>query len=47
VFALEDSQAQPFMTDPFLKQNSGQTQTVKLDSGSKQLQLQVIPAQAQ
>jgi hypothetical protein len=47
VFALEDSQAQPFMTEPFLKQNSGQIQTVKLDSGSKQLQLQVIPAQAQ
>ena len=47
VFALEDSQAQPFMTEPFLKQNSGQIQTVKLDSGSKQLQLHVIPAQAQ
>ncbi|HEY2168339.1 MAG TPA: carboxypeptidase-like regulatory domain-containing protein [Candidatus Angelobacter sp.] len=47
VFALEDSQAQPFLTDPFLKQNSGQVQAVKLESGTKQLQLQVIPAQAQ
>jgi protocatechuate 3,4-dioxygenase beta subunit len=47
VFALEDSQAQPFMTDLFLKQNSDQIQTVKLEAGTKQLQLQVISAQAQ
>lgn len=47
VFALEDSQSQPFTTDLFLKQNSGQTQTVKLEAGTKQLQLQVISAQAQ
>jgi protocatechuate 3,4-dioxygenase beta subunit len=47
VFALEDSQSQPFMTDLFLKQNSSQIQTVKLEPGTKQLQLQVIPAQAQ
>ena len=47
VFALENSQAQPFMTDLFFKQNSGQIQTVKLEPGTKQLQLQVISAQAQ
>jgi hypothetical protein len=47
VFALEDSQTQPFSTDPFFKQNSGQVQTVKLESGTKQLQLQVIFAQTQ
>jgi uncharacterized protein (DUF2141 family) len=47
VFALEDSQSQPFKTDLFLKQNSGQIQTVKLEPGTKQLQLQVISAQAQ
>jgi hypothetical protein len=35
------------MTDLFLKQNSGQIQTVKLEPGTKQLQLQVISAQAQ
>ena len=37
----------PFMTDLFLKQNSSQIQTVKLEPGTKQLQLQVISAQAQ
>jgi hypothetical protein len=47
VFALEDSQAQPFMTDLFLKQNASQIQRVKLEPGTKQLQLQVIPVQAQ
>ena len=47
VFALEDSQVQPFNTDLFFKQNSGQIQTVKLEAGTKQLQLQVISAQRQ
>jgi hypothetical protein len=47
VFALKDSQTQPFMTDLFFKQNSGQIQTVKLEPGTKQLQLQMISAQAQ
>ena len=47
VFALEDPQSQPFMTDLFFQQNSRQIQTVKLEPGTKQLQLQVISAQAQ
>ncbi len=48
VFALENSQEQPFTTELFLKTNSGKTQTVKLEAAAKQeLQLQVIPAQAQ
>jgi hypothetical protein len=48
VFALENSQEQPFTTELFLKNNSARTQTVKLEAAAKQeLQLQVIPAQAQ
>ena len=36
------------MEDSFLKQNAGQTQTVKLETAVKQqLQLQVIPAEPQ
>jgi hypothetical protein len=46
IFALENSQAQPFTTEPFLKANSGKIQTVKLEGGEKQqLQLQVIREQ--
>jgi hypothetical protein len=48
VFALENSQEQPFTTELFLKNNSGRIQTTKLEAGGKQqLTLQVIPAQAQ
>jgi protocatechuate 3,4-dioxygenase beta subunit len=48
VFALENSQEQPFTTELFMKNNSARTQTVKLEAAAKQeLQLQVIPAQAQ
>jgi hypothetical protein len=43
----DEAQAQPFMTDLFLKQNASQIQTVKLEPGTKQLQLQLIPVQAQ
>jgi hypothetical protein len=43
VLALEDSQEQPFATAPFLKNNSGKVQSVKLESGARQqVQLQVI-----
>jgi len=46
VFAVEDSQEQPFTTDQFLKNNSARIQTVKLEGGSKQaVQLEVIRAQ--
>jgi len=48
VFALENSQEQPFTSELFLKTNSARTQTVKLEGAAKQqLQLQVIPAAAQ
>jgi uncharacterized GH25 family protein len=48
VFALENSQEQPFTTELFLKNNSASTQTVKLETGAKQqLSLQVIPALGQ
>jgi hypothetical protein len=48
VFALENSQDQPFTTELFLKNNSARTQIVKLEGAAKQqLTLQVIPAQAQ
>lgn len=47
-FALEDPREQPFMEDPFLKQNSAQVQTMKAEAGAKQkLELQVIPGEAQ
>jgi hypothetical protein len=46
VFAVENSQEQPFTTEPFLKANSGRIQTVKLEAGEKQkLDLQVIREQ--
>ncbi|HEX3093191.1 MAG TPA: carboxypeptidase-like regulatory domain-containing protein [Candidatus Angelobacter sp.] len=48
VFALENSQEQPFTTELFMKNNSARTQTVKLEAAAKQdLQLQVISAQSQ
>jgi len=48
VLALENSQSQPFTTEPFLKANSGKVQTVKLEEGAKQkVELLVIPAEAQ
>jgi uncharacterized GH25 family protein len=48
VFALENSQEQPFTTELFLKNNSDRTQAVKLEgAGKQQVSLQVIPAQAQ
>ena len=43
VFALENSQEQPFTTAVFQKTNSGKIQTVKLEAGAKQqVQLEVI-----
>jgi protocatechuate 3,4-dioxygenase beta subunit len=43
VFALADSQEQPFTTAAFQKTNSGKMQTVKLEAGNKQqVQLEVI-----
>jgi protocatechuate 3,4-dioxygenase beta subunit len=47
-FALEEAQEQPFLEDSFLKQNSGQTQALKLEPGGKQkVELQVIVAETQ
>jgi hypothetical protein len=46
VFALENSQEQPFTTEQFQKANSGKIQTVKLEAGAKQqVQLEVIREQ--
>jgi protocatechuate 3,4-dioxygenase beta subunit len=43
LFALEDSQEQPFTTELFQKTNSGKIQTVKLEAtGKQQVQLEVI-----
>jgi protocatechuate 3,4-dioxygenase beta subunit len=43
VFAMEDSQEQPFTTELFQKTNSGKIQTVKLEAAEKhQVQLEVI-----
>jgi hypothetical protein len=43
VFALEESQEQPFTTELFQKANSGKIQTVKLEAAEKQqVQLEVI-----
>ena len=43
LFAMEDSQEQPFTTELFQKTNSGKIQTVKLDAAEKQqVQLEVI-----
>jgi uncharacterized GH25 family protein len=48
VFAVENSQEQPFTTDAFQKTNSGKIQTVKLEAGGGQkVQLEVIREQGQ
>jgi hypothetical protein len=48
VFAVENSQEQPFTTDAFQKTNSGKIQTIKLEAGNKQqVQLEVIREQGQ
>jgi uncharacterized GH25 family protein len=48
VFAVENSQDQPFTTDAFQKANSGKIQTVKLEAGGGQkVQLEVIREQGQ
>jgi uncharacterized GH25 family protein len=48
LFAVENSQEQPFTTDAFQKTNSGKIQTIKLEAGNKQqVQLEVIREQGQ